>query len=645
MELSRRDLLKVGLFSSAALMLPAERVARTELAVQNRIAQSELPKPFTVPFAKPEVLQPVARSADTDYYIVTQKQVSAQILPGRYTDVWGYNGLVPGPTIMNTQGRQAVVRQINALPDVHPSLRYKVWTSTHLHGSCSLPQYDGYASDITRPGEFKDYHYPNIQDARTLWYHDHGVHITATNAQMGLAGQYILHDPTELALPIPHGEYDIPLILKDAMFEKNGQLVLDDNNHSGMFGDVILVNGRPWPLMQVEPRKYRFRILNACISRSFDLALSTGDEMTVIGTDGGLMPHPQKVSHLRHGMAERYEVVIDFSKYKPGTRVVLQNLQPPNNLEFDNTDVVMAFEVGAHVSDSSNNEIPNDLNPNMATMGLTEKDSVATRKFLFERKNGGWTINGKTWADVVDSDYEYVAANPGFEDVEIWELSNPHGGWFHPVHIHLVDFRILDRNGKPPHPWELGPKDVAYVGENETVRVIMRFEHQRGRYMMHCHNLVHEDHDMMTQFEVGSGGDHPIKADIPKGMPAGPIFVPKTEDDDDHSSSGGSSDDPSSHDSTDDSRPTATSNSSGGSVSPAVVPAAHAESARRRKRAKRAGSRKSGSHEAAKKHKPGSRKTGSDDRTSSHNPHKPAKARKAPKHKTTTRARGRRGRS
>jgi hypothetical protein len=301
----------------------------------------------------------------------------------------------------------------------------------------------------------------------------------------------------------------------------------------------------------------------------------------------------------------------------------------------------MAFEVGAHVSDSSNNEIPNDLNPNMATMGLTEKDSVATRKFLFERKNGGWTINGKTWADVVDSDYEYVAANPGFEDVEIWELSNPHGGWFHPVHIHLVDFRILDRNGKAPHPWELGPKDVAYVGENETVRVIMRFEHQRGRYMMHCHNLVHEDHDMMTQFEVGSGGDHPIKADMPKGMPAGPIFVPKTEDDD-HSSSGDSSDDSSSHDSTDDSRSTSTSSSSGGSVSPAVVPAAHAESARRRKRAKRAGSRKSGSHEAAKKHKSGSRKTGSDDRTSSH---KPAKARKAPKHKTTTRARGRRGRS
>ena len=175
--------------------------------MKNRIPQSALPEPFTVPFATPEVLQPVARDAPTPTTTsITQKQVSAQILPGRHTDVWGYNGLVPGPTIVDQQGRQAVVRQINDLPDVHPTLRYKVWTSTHLHGSASLPQYDGYASDITGPGQYKDYLYPNIQDARTLWYHDHGVHLTATNAYMGLAAQYHLHDAAELALPIPHGQ-------------------------------------------------------------------------------------------------------------------------------------------------------------------------------------------------------------------------------------------------------------------------------------------------------------------------------------------------------------------------------------------------------------------------------------------------------
>jgi spore coat protein A, manganese oxidase len=529
MQISRRDMLKMGLFGSAALMLPAERVARTKLAVANRIAQSQLPAPFTVPFATPPVLQPIARTADTDYYSVTQKQVSAQVLPGLHTDIWGYNGITPGPTIMNTQGRQAVVRQINALPDVHPSLRYNVWTSTHLHGSASLPEYDGYASDITKPGQYKDYVYPNFQDARTLWYHDHGVHITATNAYMGLAAQYILHDPTELALPIPHDDYDVPLILKDAMFQQDGQLIYEDNSQSGIYGDVVLVNGRPWPLMQVEPRKYRFRVLNASVSRSFDLSLDSGEPLTVIGTDGGLMPHPQPCAHVKVGMAERYEIVIDFSKYKPGQRVVLRNTSPKNNIDYETTNVVMAFEVGAHVLDPSNNEVPQDLNPNMNVMGLTEADAVRTRQFRFDRGDGHWTINGVTWEDIVNSDYQLVSANPGLDDVEIWELQNPHGGWFHPVHIHLVDFKILDRNGRPPEDYEKGPKDVAYVGENETVRVIMRFEHQRGKYMMHCHNLVHEDHDMMTQFEVGAGGHDPIHADPCKDLPAAPLFTTPEE--------------------------------------------------------------------------------------------------------------------
>jgi spore coat protein A, manganese oxidase len=548
MELSRRDVLKIGAFGSAALALPLERVARTQLAIDNRIPASELPAPFSVPFATPPVLQPAFEDAQTAYYDIAQQQVKAEILPGRQTTIWGYNGITPGPTIVNKRGQAAVVRQTNNLPNVHPELRYNVWTSTHLHGSCSLPEYDGYASDITNPGQYKDYHYPNIQDARTLWYHDHGVHITAFNAYMGLAAQYILHDDVELSLPIPHGPYDVPMILKDAMFQQNGDLIIDDNGEDSLYGDVILVNGRPWPLMQVEPRKYRFRVLNASVSRSYDLALSSGEGMTVIGCDGGLMPAPQEVGNFRIGMAERYEIVIDFAKYAPGTRVVLQNLQPDNNEDFDNTDVIMAFQVGNTVSSSANNHVPQDLNPNMAVMGLQESDSVATRHFRFKRENGHWTINGTTWEDVVNSDYEFVLANPGFEDVEIWELENTSGGWFHPVHIHLVDFKILDRNGQPPLPHERGPKDVVYVGEDETVRVIMKFENQQGKYMMHCHNLVHEDHDMMGQFSVGDvAGDkdrhHPIKADPCKNQPAGALFTrPRPRDDDDNSGPGNADD-------------------------------------------------------------------------------------------------------
>jgi FtsP/CotA-like multicopper oxidase with cupredoxin domain len=314
------------------------------------------------------------------------------------------------------------------------------------------------------------------------------------------------------------------MILKDAMFAKDGSLLYADNSHSGLYGDVILVNGKPWPAMRVERRKYRFRVLNASISRSYRLQLSTGEPMTVIATDGGLMPGPQNVGDFRIGMAERYEVVIDFSKYKIGQRVVLRNLQPPNNINFPNTDKVMAFDVVSDATSLDGNAVPDLLNPNQEVMGLTAADAVRTRDFRFERSPDpavkAWTINGTTWENVIQSDYKFCVADIGYDDVEIWRLFNKSGGWFHPVHIHLVDFQVLDRNGKPPFAYEKGPKDVVYVGEGESVRVLMRFTNQRGRYMMHCHNLVHEDHDMMTQFEVGSGGDDPILADAARSGPA-----------------------------------------------------------------------------------------------------------------------------
>ena len=145
---------------------------------------------------------------------------------------------------------------------------------------------------------------------------------------------------------------------------------------------------------------------------------------------------------------------------------------------------------------------------------------MQTRKFEFVRKHEQWTINGHTWADVIASNFTRVEAHPGANDVEIWEFKNDSGGWFHPVHVHLVDFKILDRNGRPPFDYEKAPKDVVYVGEGETVRVIMRFANQVGRYMMHCHNLVHEDHDMMIQYEVGTGGHDPITADPARNGPA-----------------------------------------------------------------------------------------------------------------------------
>jgi spore coat protein A, manganese oxidase len=498
---------------------------------RSRLAGRYRPEPFRAGFAEPPVLRRsrTTRGPDgrpVDHFTVTERAAPAAILPGGMrTTVWGYDGRVPGPTIKVRQGRHAVLRVRNHLPPLHPTLGQEGTTATHLHGSASLPQYDGYASDLTPPGFYKDYRFPNVQGARTLWYHDHAAHHTNQNVYSGLFAQYHMHDAEEERL-LPQGEFDVPLNVGDAIFAADGQLGYDDSE-SGLWGDVILVNGRPWPVMRVKRRVYRFRVLVGSISRSYRFALDTGDPVTVVATDGGLMPRARQVDQWRHSTAERYEVLIDFGRYRPGQRVVLRNLSNDNNVDYDSTDMVMAFQVTDAPFDRRDrtwHRIPDRL-VDSDVMGLTEAMAQRRRHLAFERKHGLWTVNGRTWTDVVNSDFEQLIADPGHGDVEVWEVENRSGGWFHPVHIHLVDFKILSRNGRAPFDYERGPKDTVYVGENETVRLLMRFGPHRGRYMVHCHNLVHEDHDMMHQFAVGwrpgqPDPNHPILADPPRPDPA-----------------------------------------------------------------------------------------------------------------------------
>lgn len=536
-SLNRRDVLKVSLVGTAAMALPYQAVLSAKSA--SELDARKMPRPYVAAFSSPPVLPPyrtddkpgtgygtvpgtttpVAGGAyvGTDYYRIEQKPAQVDFGTGTKTTVWGYNGLVPGPTIRvyqnGGQTRRVVMQQINKLPAKHPTLGYVPWTSTHLHGSPSKPQFDGYAGDLTQPGEWKNYMYPNNCSPRTLWYHDHGVHHTAENVYMGLAAQYHLVDEgLERSLGIPRydrdkaaqgkPQYEFPLIISDVMFAKNGQLMWNDDGESGVYGDVILVNGVPWPTMKVEPRKYRFRVLNGSLARGYTLKLSNGKPFSVIATDGGFMPKPQTVTQLTIGMAERYEIVIDFADLK-GTRVQLLNGGVKNARDFDHTGKVMQFEVGTTVTSTDGNSVPGTLGPVHPAMALDPAASVATRRLRLERSNGLWVINGETWDDVVKADYEHVFANVAPRSTEIWEVQNTSGGWFHPLHVHLVDFQVLSRNGQPPRPEERGPKDVVYVGEGETVRLIMRFDHEEGRYMIHCHNLSHEDHDMMTQYQVG----------------------------------------------------------------------------------------------------------------------------------------------
>jgi FtsP/CotA-like multicopper oxidase with cupredoxin domain len=212
---------------------------------------------------------------------------------------------------------------------------------------------------------------------------------------------------------------------------------------------------------------------------------------------------------LRLGVAERYGVIVDFSQFPRDVKqVYLRNINFPSNLGPEAATLMRFDLLDEPVTDSCT--IPNPLGI-MTDRKALEDRAVTTRTFRFGRGNQ-WTINGNTWNPT------RVDADPNQCDIEIWNLVNT-GGWAHPVHIHLIDFRVIDRNGLAPLPYERGWKDVVLLSPLETVRVVAKFAPHRGKYMMHCHNIVHEDHDMMTQFEVGKGGPDPL-SDRAKPLPA-----------------------------------------------------------------------------------------------------------------------------
>jgi FtsP/CotA-like multicopper oxidase with cupredoxin domain len=357
---------------------------------------------------------------------------------------------------------------------------------------------DGGQMSGASPSKYEhNYMYPNDQRAATLWYHDHAMGATGQNVYMGLAGFYLVEDEDERSLLLPTGRYDIPLMLSVRQFNDDGSCRYEPHGHAGEDGDVILVNGAPWPVLRVERRRYRFRILNASNATTFTLALTSALPFVQIATDGGLMPRPVQVPRIPIAMAERVEVVIDFSAYAAGDSVVVRNTEKQGPL-----GEIMRFDVtGPTVSDHA--QVPDRLS---VIETLTPEVAVRTRTFTFgprpELKSHFppiyWAINGSRF------DPEHAQATPRLGDVEIWRFVYEKGPWgqTHPPHIHLVNFQILDRNGQAPRDYEGGWKDTLRLDPGDDVRVIMRFDGYRGRYLMHCHNLEHEDYDMMVRFDV-----------------------------------------------------------------------------------------------------------------------------------------------
>ncbi|WP_036194403.1 multicopper oxidase family protein [Nocardioides aequoreus] len=562
-ELTRRDVLKIGGVGAGVTALGLTVPLGESAGTADWISTSPKPARFARRLPVPEPLTPTPMTdehGDFLHYEITQRSASAQVLDAGAprTTVFGYAApgagpTVPGPLIKVDQHTRVRLRVVNDLPPVHPTFGYAVATSVHLHGSASLPQYDGYADDVTRPGHQKDYWYPNHQGPRTLWYHDHGAHQTAWNVYSGMLAQYHLQNPWEKE-NLPQGRYDVPLVVSDAMFAKDGSLAYMDRDRSGLYGDVVTVNGVPWPYLDVERRFYRFRILLATLSRSMNLRfVNTRTNAVVptyvVATDGGVMT-PQQVTNWRHAGAERYEVMLDLGSCRVGDRVELRNTSNKNNVDYLHTNKVLQLRVTGEPTDTRWNAVvappASELHP---VMSIPESASRRVRDIDLEHDDvtNEFLINGMSWDDVVARDWNLFVDERGTPprpgEVEVWRIENKSGGWFHPLHIHLVDFRLLRRRGGAGRvqPWERGPKDVVYVGEGEIVEVLVQYGmapsqypdgrstgpagatgDRGGRYMIHCHNLAHEDHDMMGQFLVAAADG---SVDLSSTHPNHPVFA------------------------------------------------------------------------------------------------------------------------
>jgi spore coat protein A len=507
MNWNRREVVRLA--AGAGLWLPILESGCLRARPEPRLLKSGVPtpKPFEAALPIIPVLKPARVDSTTDFYEMTVRPAKAQIVPGVITEIWGYDGIFPGPTIQARSGRRAVVGLRNALP---------VPIVNHLHGGHTPPESDGYPTDLVLPEGFvhadsrdpmarmahgeREYIYPNTQRAATLWYHDHRMDFTAPQVWRGLAGFYIIRDEEEDRLPLPREEKEITLLICDRSFASDGSFLYPSLDGSlrnqpgvpmdymgGVLGDVILVNGAPWPKLEVSNTKYRLRILNASNARRYELALdpmpSRGPAFVQIGSDGGLLAAPVAHRSVQMAPAERFDLIVDFSKYRIGSTITLIN-KAGSGVQGQ----IMRFHVARDQRDES--VIP----PQLAALSFpSEADAAATRVFNFSyRGMQGWTINGKPY------DPARMDARPKLDTTEIWRLETDFN---HPLHLHLVHFQVLSHSGRPG-PFDAGWKDTVDLGPGQTANILVRFSGYRGRYVFHCHNLEHEDMSMMGNFEV-----------------------------------------------------------------------------------------------------------------------------------------------
>jgi spore coat protein A len=487
--------------------------------------------PLPLPVAaKPAGLRPSPADATSriPYYRITMTQFRAQVhrdVPE--TTFWGYNASSPGPTIEARRGEPILVEWVNELPHQHllpidhtlhgaEADKPEVRTVVHLHGGRTGPESDGYPEHWFAPGQSATCHYPNQQEAATLFYHDHAMGITRLNAVAGLMGLYMIRDKLEDALNLPVGAREIPVVLFDRSFRPDGQLYYPLSVKPGApwvseyYGSAILANGKIFPFHEVEPCRYRLRLLNCSNGSFYRLSISAnasfgseGLSFHQIGSEQGFLASPAQMKMLILGPGERADLIVDFSDHA-GTEMYLRT----------DVTIVMQFRVNRN-KPSDPASLPATLRP---VVRMLESAAVHARELTladYQNRLGRSSVmllNGMHW-DMP------VTENPVLNSTEIWSFINLTDD-SHPIHLHMVRFQILDRRpfdlavyqltGKVvftgPHEsigeGDLGWKDTVRVDPMTVTRIIVKFEGFTGRYVWHCHMLEHEDNEMMRPYVV-----------------------------------------------------------------------------------------------------------------------------------------------
>jgi len=521
--LNRRDLLRQAALSA----LVSDLASRTGLG--NGINQLAHPSPSArainslqlEPFVDPLPI-PQPTPLQEQRFHITMREIRVKMhrdLPA--TRLWSYGPDAIGPLLEARSHEELAVEWCNQLPPRHflpidyslhgsgrdlPESR----TVVHLHGGRTPAIDDGYPEHWYPRGESRVCHYPNRQDAAMLWYHDHAMGTSRLNLYAGLMGVYLLRDAHEKKLNLPSGNFELPLVLYDRIFDDQGQLfypVSPDPQHPWMdevAGDAMVVNGRVQPFFEVEPRRYRLRVLNAANARFFRLGLSNGASFQQIGADQGLLPAPVRLATLLLAPGERADLIVDFALMR-GERIQLTN----------GAFQMMQFRVASAPARDST-QVPGKLLPRVA---LPQTSAARSREMTLNEYKAPagnpmvMLLNRTPW-------HLPVTETAKLGSTEIWSFVNLTDDT-HPIHLHQVRFQVLDRQSFDPdvyllqnatlrftaaaiapNPNEQGWKDVVQCPPNMVTRIHISFAGYPGRYLWHCHVQEHEANDMMRPYVI-----------------------------------------------------------------------------------------------------------------------------------------------